>query len=104
MLITINGVQLQIIDLGGGLFEIRPVDAVVDPQPILDELGRIKTLRNIEDSTITSATADAIFHAAQETAANTAASDATIARDAHQVRIQELRDFLVAAGEPDPGT
>lgn len=103
MIINFFGVQLQIIDNGDGTFSVKPVDAEADKQAIRDELSRLKaekqeTNANIEDL---NEERDTLLSRKDEVVAARLVEIAE--RDVLNIRIQELRDFLVGSGDPDPG-
>ena len=104
MIINFFGIQLEIIDNGDGTYDIRPIDAVADRQAIRDEIARVKEIKAAAVADIGESNDLRDRFTAGRDSAVADRTTAVAKRDAAVLRIDELRAFLLAAGDPDPGT
>jgi len=104
MIINFFGIQLQIIDNGDGTFDVRPVDSVADRQAIRDEIQRLKDEKALRVTERDSAISERDYHSERRTYFVDLRAERIADITDLTSRIQELRDFIVAAGDPDPGT
>lgn len=103
MIIDFFGIQLQIVDNGDGTFDVLPVDTVADKQLIRDEIARLKSDRDAVIADLDAATLERDYHVERRDVFVAIRNEKQDERTAINARIQELRDFVVAAGDPDPG-
>lgn len=104
MIINFFGIQLQIIDNGDGTFSVKPLDAEADRASIRDEIQRLKDERTVAQQERDAAISERDYHIERRAYFVDLRQQKVDEVTALSTRITELRDFLVAAGDPDPGT